>query len=222
MSITPPPIAADRHAELMRLVQERRSVREFLPDPVPQAVIRNAIEAAGWAPSPHGRQPWRFAVVDSIEAKARLADDMAAAWREQLAMDGQDRSIIEARLEKSQRRVRTAPVLVVPCLYLDELDRYPDPERQQAEETMAIQSLGAAVQNLLLSVFAAGYSAGWMCAPLFCPDVVRASLGLSVALHPHALIPIGRLGAEPNRRSRLPVDELIAAWITEERSSTVE
>ena len=217
MSVVTGNALTDRHAAFLELARERRSVREFLPDAVPPEIVSAAIEAAGWAPSPHGRQPWRFAVVEGTDAKSRLADDMAAAWREQLALDGQDRAVIELRLEKSQRRVRTAPVLIIPCLYLDDLDIYPDMERQQAEETMAVQSLGAAVQNLLLSVYAAGYSAGWMCAPLFCPDVVRASLGLGSTLDPHALIPIGRIAKEPARRPRRPVDELVAAWITDER-----
>ena len=56
-----------RPADLDSLIRGRRSVRKLLPDPVPPEVIRDAIEAAGWAPSPHGRQPWRFAVVESAE-----------------------------------------------------------------------------------------------------------------------------------------------------------
>ena len=62
-----------------------------------------------------------------------------------------------------------APVLVLACLYLNDLDVYPDAERQEAERIMAIQSLGAAVQNLLLTIYSEGYDAGWMCAPLFVP-----------------------------------------------------
>ena len=187
-------------------------MRQMLPDPVPREVIRAAIEAAGWAPSPHGRQPWRFVVIESDKIKQRLADDLANGWREQLALDGQAQAVIETRLRKSQERIVSAPVAVVACLYLVDLDPYPDPERTAAERTMAIQSLGAALQNFLLTVYASGYDAGWMCAPLFAPEIVRRALGLEASMIPQAILPVGRAAAEPTRRPRLPVDQLIAKW----------
>jgi PPOX class probable F420-dependent enzyme len=201
-----------RPDDLDSVIQGRRSVRAFLPDPVSAVVVRDAIEAAGWAPSPHGRQPWRFAVVERPERRVGLAEAMAATWDAQLRLDGQDEEIVRIRLEKSKQRLIEAPVLVIPCLYLAELDVYPDENRQEAERLMAIQSFGSAVQNFLLSTYAAGYDAGWMCAPLFCPDVVREFLGLDEALIPHALLPVGKAAKDPVRRGRLPVDALIAQW----------
>ena len=208
----PAPAPRPGATDLAALVRGRRSVRAFQDRPVPRGVVEQAIAAAGWAPSPHGRQPWRFAVVEARERRAALAEAMAATWRAQLELDGQDAAVVQARLDKSRERLRTAPVLVVPCLYLADLDPYPDPERRAAEATMAIQSLGAAVQNLLLTVYAAGLDAGWMCAPLFCPDIVREALGLDAALVPHALIAIGHAARDPVRRDRRPLDELIVSW----------
>jgi PPOX class probable F420-dependent enzyme len=201
-----------RPDDLRSVVRDRRSVRSFLPDQVPATVVRNAIEAAGWAPSPHGRQPWRFAIVERPERRAGLADAMAATWDEQLRLDGQDEGIVRIRLEKSKHRLIEAPVLVIPCLYLADLDVYPDPDRQEAERVMAIQSIGSAIQNFLLSISASGFDAGWMCAPLFCPEVVRDYLELDAALTPHALLPVGKAAKDPVRRPRRPVDELIVDW----------
>lgn len=198
--------------ELAALVRGRRSVRAFSSRPVARSIIEEAITAAGWAPSPHGRQPWRFAVVETPERRVALAEAMAETWRTQLRFDGQDAAIVESRLLKSKDRLIRAPVLIIPCLYLADLDVYPDDDRQQAEETMAIQSLGAAVQNLLLSLYAAGVDGGWMCAPLFCPEVVQEALGLSPSLIPHALIPVGYAAADPVRRPRRRLDELIVDW----------
>jgi F420 biosynthesis protein FbiB-like protein len=190
----------------------RRSVRSFAPGNVPRSFIEAAIEAAGWAPSPHGRQPWRFAIVESVEKREALADAMAETWSDQLALDGQDTGIIALRLQKSRERMLEASLLIIPCLYLNELDAYPDPERQEAERLMAIQSIGAAIQNALLSLYANGLDAGWMCAPLFCPDVVRDALGLEKSLIPHAMLPVGYAAKEPVRRPRLPVGTLITSW----------
>ena len=198
--------------ELAALVRGRRSVRAFDTRPVPKEIVEEAIAAAGWAPSPHGRQPWRFAVVESQERREALAEAMAETWRAQLRLDGQETAVVEARLEKSRDRLRRAPVLIVVCLYLEGLDAYPDADRQVAEETMAVQSLGAAVQNMLLALYAAGVDGGWMCAPLFCPDVVGDALGLDAALIPHALIAVGYAASDPVRRSRLSLDDLIVDW----------
>lgn len=202
----------ERSQHFPDLVRERSSVRAFETTPIDPGLVRQAIELAGWAPSPHGSQPWRFAVVAAQEARTRLSQAMAKSWREQLALDGDDADVIQRRVRRSQERLERAPVVVVMCLDLSRGQLYPDELRQRAEYLMAVQSLGAAAQNFLLAVHAQGLDAGWMCAPLFCPDVVRDVLGLSENLVPHAIFPIGRAAALPKRRPRLPVDDLIAAW----------
>jgi len=134
---------------------------------------------------------------------------MAESWRDQLALDHEDRAIIEHRVSRSRERIERAPVVVILCLYLGEAHPYPDPARQEAERLMAVQSLGAAAQNFLLAIASRGLASGWMCAPLFCPGVIRDTLGLASDLEPHAMFPIGHMAAPPRRRSRRPVDELI-------------
>ena len=205
-------LPGERKLDLPELIRGRRSVRRMRPDPVPPEAIEAVIEAAAWAPSPHGAQPWRFVVLTNPERKRELADAMAETWERQLALDGQDSETIAKRLAGSRRRLLEAPALILICLYLVDLDRYPDPERQAAETTMAIQSLGAAAQNLLLMAYRLGLDTGWMCAPLFCPEVVRDTLGLPTDLIPHALITLGYAAADPNRRPRRPLSELIARW----------
>jgi nitroreductase len=115
---------------------------------------------------------------------------------------------VALRLEKSRRRILEAPVLILPCLYLEDLDQYPDEQRQRNEETMAVQSLGAAIQNMLLMAYELGLDGGWMCAPLFCPEIVCEALDLDRRLLPQALITLGYAAADPKRRERLPLDAL--------------
>ncbi len=191
-------------------IRGRRSVRRYLPREVPDALVERVLEAARWAPSPHGRQPWRFAVLRRPETKQRLADAMGEEWRTNLEMDGQDTEVVEKRLEGSRRRLLDAPVLVLLCLYLEDLDAYPDPDRQESETTMAVQSLGAAAQNALLAAYDLGLDAGWMCAPLFSPETVTRALQLDPKLIPHALLTLGYAeGDPPKRRSKRPLDELV-------------
>lgn len=194
------------------IIRGRRSVRQYTADPVARERVLEVLEAGRWAPSPHGRMPWRFAVLTRAEPKAVLADAMAAEWVRNLEMDQQPPEIVATRLRKSKQRVTGAPVLILPCLYLEDLDPYPDLQRQQAETTMAIQSIGAAIQNMLLKAYQLGLDGGWMCAPLFCPDVVVSALDLDHHLIPQALITLGYAAADPKRRERLPLDALIARW----------
>ena len=201
-----------RGADFLPIARGRHVVRRYQPRAVPHGLVEQTLEAARWAPSPHGRQPWRFAVLTRDEPKARLAQAMSAEWRRNLEMDGQDASVVATRLELSRERIRRAPVAILACLYLAELDHYPDPARQAAEETMAIQSLGAALQNLLLAAYTLGLDGGWMCAPLFCPDVVRAALNLDPTLIPHALITLGYAARDPERRPHRPVADLVVLW----------
>ena len=202
----------ERTDNLATLLRGRRSVRQYQPTPVPRVLIEQVLEAARWAPSPHGRQPWRFVVLTRPEIKQRLADTMGETWRKNLEMDGQDERIVELRLEKSYQRILNAPALVLPCLYLEDLDRYPDERRQNDETLMAIQSLGAAIQNMLLMAYDLGLDGGWMCAPLFCPEVVCQALDLDARLIPHALITLGYAAADPKRRERLPLQSLIVRF----------
>ena len=53
-------------------MRTRRSVREFSSTPVPPEVIRNALLAAGSAPSGANQQPWHFAVTTDPDVKSRL------------------------------------------------------------------------------------------------------------------------------------------------------
>jgi coenzyme F420-0:L-glutamate ligase / coenzyme F420-1:gamma-L-glutamate ligase len=195
---------------VLDVVRGRRSVRRYLPTEVPEELVNEVLEAGRWAPSPHGRQPWRFAVITQEQTKERLAGAMGEEWRTNLELDGQSREVVEKRLEGSRRRLLDAPVLVLLCLYLEDLDVYPDARRQESETTMAVQSLGAAAQNMLLAAYDLGLDTSWMCAPLFCPEEVVAALGLDPKLIPHALLTLGYAeGDPPKRRGRKPLDDLI-------------
>ncbi len=199
----------DRSTDLFSAISERSSVRSFRTDLVDRERVVRAIEAAGWAPSPHGTQPWRFVLLDREEDRRSLADRMGASWREQLRLDDLSDDVIENRVARSKDRLERAPIVAILCLYLGDAHQYPDTGRQRAETLMAIQSLGAAAQNFLLALHVQGLDSGWMCAPLFCPGLIRDHLGLDASLDPQAMFPIGHMDVPPKRRPRRPVDDLI-------------
>ncbi|HEY7418198.1 MAG TPA: nitroreductase family protein [Ktedonobacteraceae bacterium] len=205
-------VMPQRTTDLATLLQNRRSVRQYLPQAVAREHLERILEAARWAPSPHGRQPWRFVVLTRQELKTQLADAMGTTWRKNLEMDAQPEEIVKLRLEKSRQRILYAPAIIIPCLYLEDMDRYPDEKRQQDEMTMAIQSLGAAVQNMLLMAYDLGLDTCWMCAPLFCPEIVCDVLHLDQRLIPHALITVGYAAADPRRREHRSLEQLVVRF----------
>ena len=57
---------------LLELVRNRRTTRQFLPDPIPDEYVNRIIEAARWAPSAFHTQPWEFVVIDSADTKKKI------------------------------------------------------------------------------------------------------------------------------------------------------
>jgi F420 biosynthesis protein FbiB-like protein len=196
-----------------RFVAARRSIRAFTDDRVPSGVLRALIEAACLAPAPHHSRPWRWVAVTSDGAKRDLADGMGAAWREDLARDGVDHARVDELVAASHTKIARAPAVLLGCLTWHGLDRYPDERRQRAEHGMALLSLGAAVENLMLTATGLGYASCWVAAPIFCPQAARDALGLDGEWLPHAMVLVGRPEPSytPPTRPDVPLDDL-TAW----------
>ncbi|GAB4478222.1 MAG: nitroreductase family protein [Anaerolineae bacterium] len=192
-------------AMLSAIIQGRRSLRRFAPHPVPYEVLLSLLEAACWAPSAHNRQPWRFVVVAGQEARERLIAVMTDHLRADLAADGTPEEDIRADTERSRQRLSTAPALILICLSMQDMDRYPDARRQGFEHTMAVQSVAMAAQNLLLAAHARGLGAVWMCAPLFCQSAVRQALDLPDDYEPQGMIALG-YPAQERAKTRAPLE----------------
>ncbi len=173
------------------LLRGRRSVRRYAAQPVPADLVDKLLEAAHWAPSAHNRQPWRFVLLNDLVLRRRLAESMAASWQADLLADGADAAVVSRRADLSIERITSAPLAILSCLDLNSLDSYPDPQRQQREWQMGVQSVALACQNLLLAAQQQGLVACWMCAPIFCPDLVQTVLDLPTTLEPQALLTIG-------------------------------
>jgi coenzyme F420-0:L-glutamate ligase / coenzyme F420-1:gamma-L-glutamate ligase len=173
-------------------LEARRSIRAFTDEPVDRATLDALVEAACIAPAPHHSRPWRFVVVDTATAKQDLATGMGAAWRADLAGDGVPAARVDELVDASHRKITGAPALVLGCLTWDGLDRYPDEARQRAEFGMALLSLGAAVENLMVAAPEHGLASCWVAAPIFCPEAARDALALPAEWLPHAMVVLGR------------------------------
>ena len=182
-------------SDLLDAIKQRRSIRKYLPRKVPSELVEKVLVTAGWAPSAHNSQPWRFIVLEDALVKRTLADAMADAWVADLAKVG---LTVQADMRKERvERFADAPVLILACSTMESLRKFPDEKRQRNEHDLAMQSLGAAMQNLLLTAHAAGLGACWFCAPGFCKETVRRVLKIPDAVEPEALVIMGYPAEKP-------------------------
>ncbi|NOZ05552.1 MAG: coenzyme F420-0:L-glutamate ligase [Chloroflexi bacterium] len=205
------------------LLYRRQSVRHYAHRPVDRNTLEELIAAACAAPSAHNRQHWRFAVVTKQAVKARLARAMGESFRQDMRREGLPLHEIETRAGRSYHRLVDSPALILAGYSTSDAGS-PVAGGQQPlnaappskiEETMAIQSVAAAIENLLLAATAFGLGACWVCWPLFCPDVVREALRLPADFQAQALITVGYPAEAPPRRERFPL-ETRAFWFLEE------
>ncbi len=199
-------------SNLSEALRQRRSIRKFQNKSVHRELVLAVLEAAGWAPSAHNSQPWRFVVVDNNAVKLELAEKMTAAWAQDMARDGSN--VDEAKRVERRERFANAPVLILACLSMDGLMKFSDPERQQTERDLALESLGAGLENMLLAVHSLGLGACWYCAPAFCKQTVREVLKIPKDIEPSALIVLGYPLESPTAPLRKATKEFcfLNAW----------
>ena len=187
----PGPVS-DTAAAAHRMMRGRRSIRRYRSEAIGRDVLDRLFLSAAAAPSAHNRQPWRYLVIEDAATKDRLARAMGRRLSADRGRDGDAPDVIARDVARSHARITGAPAVILVCLTLEETDVYPDAARGAAEFLMAVHSTAMATQNLLLGAHAEGLAACWMCAPLFCPEVVREA-----ARSPRGLAASGAGDARP-------------------------
>jgi len=183
-----PTEAIDASRTFLAAVRQRRSVRQFSPEPVPYELVENAIAAAATAPSGAHQQPWTFVVVTDPTVKARIRT--AAELEERKSYDGrlgEEWLAALRRLGTDWRKphLTDAPYLVV--VFAQAHSVGPDGRRQKHYYVQ--ESVGIACGLLLASLHLAG-----LATLTYTPSPMRF---LTEILHrpanerPYLLIPVG-------------------------------
>jgi coenzyme F420-0:L-glutamate ligase/coenzyme F420-1:gamma-L-glutamate ligase len=167
------------------------------------------VAAAVTAPAPHHSTPWRFALVETEQARTALLDGMLAAWVADLRGDGFSEEQVARRVRRGEP-LRRAPLLIVPCLETSAAHRYPDERRNAAEREMFLVAIGAAVENLLVALAVEGLGSCWVSSTMFCRPVAARALGLPDGWEPMGAVGVGHPAHPPaGRPPRDPEDFIL-------------
>jgi len=194
---------------LLDIIKDRRSVKEYSSREVSKEVLFRILEASRWAPSAHNAQPWRFIVIIDSALKQKLSEDMARRWNKDLSKNGVPKEHRESLIKASVELFGNAPVVIVACSTMEGMEEYPDDRRKKIEYVMAVQSVAAAIENILLAAHGEGLGSCWFCAPLFCQDVVRKTLKIPKHVDPQALITLGYPANKLNPPPRKALEEIV-------------
>ncbi len=203
---------------LRTFLRTRRSIRRFKTDPVPDSVLRDILHTATFAPSAHNRQPWRFIVLTDSSAKTHLSDAMAEEFQRDLEKDNLPPEEITKRVNKSRERITGAPIVVILCVDMSEMDNYPDERRKKAEYIIGIQSAANAGMQLLLAAHAEGLGGVWVCSPMFAQEIVQEALNISKQWEPQAMFLLGYPLEIPAFRGRKAIEEVMKFSTSEEQA----
>ena len=215
---------------MLEAIHSARAIRRFKPDPVPEAVLTQILDAAIRAPSAGNAQNWVFLVVRDAEQRRKLgvlyrkASDIASAM---YAARGRPPHLTEEQFRRLMSsgsflwdHLADAPVILVPC---QTQPKVPPPEalppdvraRHLEEERYVERIRGAsiypAVQNVILACRAFGLGTTITTNHIRCEDEVKAVLGVPDDVQTFALMPIGYPLDSFGPVVRRPVAEVVYA-----------
>ena len=202
-------------------------MRRFTDEPVPRADVVEMVRLATLSANAGNAQPWRFVAVDDpalLAAMRAVVEERlgeVARWPEAGAIAGAAPDA--PALLKSTTLFADAPltIAVFGLPYESRMDRLlaahgvPREERDRLRARPDLQSVGAAVQVLLLAAHLLGYGACWMCAPVMAALKLEKLLGAEEPGRLAALVAVGVAAGPPAGgraapvAGRLPLDEVL-------------
>jgi nicotinate-nucleotide--dimethylbenzimidazole phosphoribosyltransferase len=202
--------AEDERAGVWRAIAERRDIRRFRTDPLPEPLLQRLLEAAHQAPSVGLMQPWRFILIRSEQTKAAM---QALAARERLVQadhfDGRARQYLDLKIEG----IREAPLSI--CVCCDRDSGGPEVLGRHTIPDTDLYSTCLAIENLWLAARAEGVGVGWV--SFYQPADLSSLLELPEHVVPVAWLCLGYPDERPKRpgleaagwERRRRLDELI-------------
>ncbi|MFC2045000.1 nitroreductase family protein [Chloroflexota bacterium] len=209
-------------SELSDLITSRRSIRSWQDKPVPEALLRQAIELATYAPNAGNQQNWHFYLIldkktiDSIADVVQAIADYVTSWPEAVKL-----SEAAAKIAQRSSFFRSAPtaIAIATKQYQSAMDELlvtrqrTDPRARQFRgwrmaANTKIQSVASAIAYLLLILHQMGLGAVWMTGPMQAKGEIEKILRVPKEMDLVAFIPIGYPAETPPLKERKPVKDV--------------
>jgi coenzyme F420-0:L-glutamate ligase/coenzyme F420-1:gamma-L-glutamate ligase len=201
---------SDQYAKKGSILKSRRSYKlKFDSKRVDSEIVKKCIDIARWAPSAHNGQFWRYIIIKQGEIRKSLIKKMNNKLRNDLEKDGKPENYIVTKIKKSRDNFLKAPILILLCMDSEDLEKYPDDERNQNEFIMGIQSISASATYLLLAFELEKLASCWYSAPLFTKDVIRKTLNLPETYIPMAFFTAGYSLSQIKAPKRKSLEDII-------------
>ncbi|MBW1803798.1 MAG: nitroreductase family protein [Deltaproteobacteria bacterium] len=196
------------YERFLDLVKNRRSIRDFKNDPIPDGDVEKIIETARWAPSGFNSQPWEFVVVKKKELRESIIQFIA-----DLRKEGQSKAPPQKPAQVAPIGFANAPVLIL--LFGDPRVRpwAPPPVRANDERwnDVFISSLAIGFQYLHLAAGSLGLASQWV-STVAHPKVasqIKQLLGIPPFMEIYDMMALGYAGADPRDKPMRDLKQMV-------------
>ncbi|HAG11955.1 MAG TPA: hypothetical protein DCK76_11425 [Desulfotomaculum sp.] len=199
--------------EFDQVVRERRSIRRYKKDDLPDSEILSLIELASYAPSSGDQQMWHFIIIKNQEIKEKMSQLVSQK------IDSLARQVNE-KFQSDPKKIvmwfSRAPVVlaVTTFKYRTVLDNmlfkvgYSEYEVDSLRCRPDLQSVGAAIQNLLLAAHSRGYGGCWLTGPMVARPDLEELLEVKPPRSLAALVALGWSDYISPPRNLRPLEEI--------------
>jgi nicotinate-nucleotide--dimethylbenzimidazole phosphoribosyltransferase len=176
--------------DALSAIHARHGVLNFEPDPVPDDLLRQVLEAAIAAPSPANTQPWTFIAVTEPDLARQVAGYLVDTQREYVfkALLGTSDEFTEHLIGLYDRFMQT-PCFIVICR--EQRARLGPDEWQGVMRDWDLCALGAAMVNLMNAATALGLGTRWFGNPMMDPEPLESLLEIPETVEVVAVTPLG-------------------------------
>lgn len=144
--------------ELKDAIYGRRSVRKYDGRPLKEEDIKEIIEAGLMAPNASNYQPWYFVAIanqDKIQEVRDVMEKTSEILTPSLTARFEKHPQVVAETKQFIRLMGNAPCCILAFLLKDDAE-------YQRKETEFVESVAAALQNMLLTAYSKGISSCWL------------------------------------------------------------
>jgi len=199
----------------LKVIQDRRSIREYAPDPVSDSDIDMILEAARLAPSGENAQPWRFIVVKDAGTRKKLGAIAGGGSGRRFTAEFVTKKMQErfSSLEDEAKKKAAFEKLTSGQVSAFLADAPVDLIIVGKKDVWDLPfDTSAAIENILLMVTALNLGACWVIAP--CIDIrdeerIKELLGIPEGFKAISILSIGHPTRPHRPRPRLPLNEIV-------------